>query len=116
MSQERAEDGVRPFKGSWILMLPQVDPQQHRASIKTPKYEAVVVCVKDADQAAEVCRDLVEKEGVDSVTLCPDFTNFDVAKVIAAVPKTPVNVCRSDGPSMFAEYYAMKKIGWFDKT
>lgn len=116
MSQESAERGGRIFKGSWILMLPQVDPQQHRASIKTPKYEAVVVCVNDADEAAAVCRNLVEKERVDSVTLCPAFTNADVAKVIAVVPQTPVNVCRGDGPSLFAEYSAMKRMGFFEKA
>ncbi|OGO03302.1 MAG: hypothetical protein A2Y91_07815 [Chloroflexi bacterium RBG_13_54_8] len=115
MSQESKTSGVRGFKGSWILMVPEADPQKHRASIKTPKYEAVVVCVKDCDQAVAVCKSLVEKEAVDSVTLCPAFTNFDVAKVIAVIPKTPVNVCRSDGPSMFAEYATMKKIGWFEK-
>lgn len=61
-----------------------------------------MVCVKDSDEAAVICRNLVEKEGVNSITLCPAFTHADVAKVTAVVPKTPVNVCRADGPSLFA--------------
>lgn len=116
MSQEPKNDAPRIFKGSWILMIPEVDPQVHRTRLKTPKYEAIMVCVKDPDEAAAVCKELVEVEKVDSVTLCPAFTNFDVAKVISAIPKTPVNVCRSDGPSLFAEYYAMKNMGFFDKS
>jgi len=66
------------FKGGWIMFVPDAEPAKHRAEIKSEKYEATIVFVKDANQAIEVCQELVQKEGIQSLTLCPAFTHGDV--------------------------------------
>ena len=54
------------FKGVFILMAPDGDPEKHRATIKTSKLEftTVVIEMTDFDQAVEVTKDLVQKQGV----------------------------------------------------
>ena len=101
------------FKGGWILLIPDAEPAKHRAEIKSDKYEATIVFVKDANQAIEVCQELVQKEGIQSLSLCPAFTHGDVAKIGAAVKGTPINICRSDGPGFLQEFELIKKAGWF---
>jgi len=85
-----------------VIMAPDGDPEKHRASIKTEKLDVTVVVVQlmNFDQAASVCKDLVEKEGVQAISLCPGFTASGVAKVAEAVGEgVPINVARGDVPS-----------------
>ena len=70
--------------------------------------------VKDQDQAVEVCRKLVEEEGIHSVLLCPGFTHRDVAEIAKAVGENVgVFVARGDGPSHRASMEVMRREGWF---
>ena len=104
-------------KGAWILMIPDADPAQHRAQIKTSKYEATIVLVMNCDQAVTVCRDLVHKEGVKSITLCPAFSNREVAKIEESVGEgIGVNACRSDFMGTMTQYKAIREEGWFAKS
>lgn len=101
------------FKGGWILLIPDADPAKHRAEIKSDKYEATIVFVKDANQATEVRQDLVQNKGVQSLTVCSAFAHGDVAKVGAAVKGTPINICQPDGPGFLKEYELIRNAGWF---
>jgi hypothetical protein len=101
-------------KGAWILLIPDSDPRVHRTSMKTAKYEGTIVFAPDCDQAIEVCRELVGKGGVQVITLCPAFTNEDVGRIAEAVGKGfPLNVCRSDAPSVMRQYQITRADGWF---
>ena len=72
--------------------------------------------VKDQDQAVEVCRKLVEEEGIHSVLLCPGFTHRDVAEIAKAVGENVgVFVARGDGSSHRASMEVMRREGWFSK-
>lgn len=53
-------------------MVPDGDPDRYRASIKTSKTELTVVVIeKNLEQAVKVCKDLVQKEGVQSLIFAP---------------------------------------------
>jgi len=100
-------------KGGWILLIPNSDPAQHRATIKSEKYEGTMVFTPTVDKAVEVCQELIQKDGLNFLTLCPAFTHEDVAKIAASVRGTPINVCRGDGPGLLKEFQDMKNAGWF---
>jgi hypothetical protein len=88
------------FKAAFVAHTPDADPAKHRCVVETPLYKLFVVLVRDQDQALEVCKNLVEEEGIHSVLLCPGFTHKDIAEVAEAVGKdVGVNVARGDPPS-----------------
>ena len=103
------------FKAANVIMAPNADPAKHRASIKGDKFEytTVVIPLFDFDRAAQVCKDLVEKEGVQSISLCPGFSHEAVAKVRGAVGETfPINVSRGDVLSTMMTAQILGKEGW----
>lgn len=103
------------FKTASIIMAPDGDPKKHRASIKTSKLETtiVVVEIRNFDQAAEVAKDLVQNDGVQSLMLCPGFSHGAVAKIASAVGKeVPINVARGDVPSTVMTGQILAKEGW----
>ena len=104
------------FKSAIVAMVPGGDPKQHRVSIKMPKAEiTLVVCeLHDFEQAVEVCKNLVQKEGIQGFILCPGFTHEAVARIASAVgPGVGVNVARGDPPSGMVTAQIMAKEGWF---
>lgn len=104
------------FKAGFVVMAPDGDPKRHRASIKTSKFEltTVVVELMNFDQAVNVCQDLVQNEGVQSLILCPGFSHEAVARVVNAVGEgVAVNVTRGDIPSVMATSEILRKEGWF---
>lgn len=106
------------FKAASVIMAPDGDPQAHRASIKTSMLDLTVVIVKmmDFDQAAKVCKELVEGKGVQSLSLCPGFTHEAVAKIKDAVGEhIAVNIARGDVPSNRVMLEILGKEGWLPK-
>ena len=104
------------FKAAVVVMAPDGDPAKHRSSIKTSKMEltTVVVPLWDFDRAAQVCQDLVQKEGAQSIILCPGFTSAAVSMVANAVGQgVPINVARGDVPSVLATSGLLQQEGWF---
>jgi hypothetical protein len=88
------------FKAAFIAHAPDADPEKTRAVVETPKYKLFVVVVQNQEQAVETARGLVETEGVESILLCPGFTNRDVAELTDAVgADCGVCVARGDAPS-----------------
>ena len=107
------------FRAASIVMAPDGDPQRHRAKVSTSRLEItlVVVGVMDFDQAAEVCKELVQKEGVQSISLCPGFTYAGVAKVASAVgDNVAVTVSRADVPSMMVTAQVLAQEGWLPES
>ena len=106
------------FKSAFIVMAPDGDPTQHQATIKTSKLEftTVVIGMQDFDQAVEVAKELVQKEGVQSIYLCAGFTHQAVARVASAVgARAAVQVARGDVPSTMMVGEILTKEGWFDE-
>lgn len=104
------------FKAAVVVMAPDADPAKHQTSIKTNKLESTMVFVPlmDFERAAQVCRDLVQKEGVQSIILCPGFTSAAVSMVASAVGEgVPINVARGDVPSVLATSGILAREGWF---
>jgi hypothetical protein len=88
------------FKAVFIAHAPDADVQKHHGLIDTGRYRLHTVVVRSQAEALQVCRDLHEKEKIDSVLLCPGFTHQDVAEIFAALDGTvAVCVSRGDGPS-----------------
>ncbi len=105
-----------PFKALFLAHAPDADKEKHRSIIDTGKYRLFTVVVRNQTEALEVCRELVDKEGIDSVLLCPGFTNGDVAGIVEAVgTSVGVGVARSDGPSNKLSLAAMERAGYFRK-
>ncbi len=103
------------FKAASVIMAPNADPMKHRASVKGDQfdYTMVVVPLANFDQAAQVCKDLVEKEGIQSISLCPGFSHEGVAKVRSALGEGfPINVSRGDVPSTMMTAQILVKEGW----
>ena len=103
------------LKLAFIVMAPDGDPKRHRASIKTSKLELTVVVIQlmNFDQGVDVCKNLVQNEGVQSIILCPGFHNEAVARVAKAVgQKVAVSVARGDMPSGMITGEILAKEGW----
>jgi hypothetical protein len=106
------------FKSAFIIMAPDGDPKKHRATIKTEKAEltAVFIEMTNFDQAVDVAKELVQKQGVQSIHLCPGFTHQAVARVAAAVAgRAAVQVSRGDIPSTTMVGEILGKEGWFNE-
>jgi hypothetical protein len=104
------------FKVVFLAHAPDAEAEKHKCVIDTGKYKLFVVVVKNQDQAVEVCRKLVEEEGIHSVLLCPGFTHRDIAEIAKAVGENVgVFVARGDGPSHRASLEVMRREGWFSK-
>lgn len=87
------------FSAAFIAHAPDADPEVTKAFIETPMYRLFVVAVRDQEQAVETARALAADEGVQSIVLCPGFTNRDVAGLQDAVGDgVGVCVARCDGP------------------
>jgi len=88
------------FKAVFIAHAPDADLEKHHNLIDTGKYKLFTYVVKNQSEAIKVCKDLYEKEKIDSVLLCPGFTHKDVAEIFEALEnKVAVCVSRGDGPS-----------------
>ncbi len=106
------------FKSAFIIMSPDGDPAQHRATIKTDKAEltAVIIEMTNFDQAVDVAKELVQKQGVQSIYLCAGFTHQAVARIAAAVAgRAAVQVARGDVPSTMMAGEILTKEGWFNE-
>lgn len=104
------------FKAGFVVMALDGDPKIHRASIKTSKLELTTVLVElmNLDQAVDVCKDLVQNQGVQALILCPGFSHEAVAKVRDAVgEKIAIDVARGDVPSTQITGEILAKEGWF---
>jgi hypothetical protein len=103
------------FKALFLAHAPDGDAEKHRCVIETPHYyKLFVVVVKDQEQAIEVCKEAVEKEGVQSILLCPGFTHRDIAELAKAVGENVgISVARGDSPSNRISMQVMTGEGWF---
>jgi hypothetical protein len=103
------------FKAANVIMALNADPKKHRATVKGDQFEytMVVIPLFNFDQAARVCKELIEKEGVQSIDLCPGFSHEGVAKVRSAVGEQfPINVSRGDVQSTMITAQILAKEGW----
>jgi len=104
------------FKVVFLAHASDAEPEKHRCVIETSRYKLFAVVVRDQDQAVEVCKQLVQEEGIHSVLLCPGFTHRDVAEIVEAVGKNvSVAVARGDGPSSRVSAEIRKREGGFSK-
>jgi hypothetical protein len=103
------------FKAATIIMALNADPVKHRALIKSDQFEytTVVTPLFDFDEAARVCKELVEKDGVQWISLCPGFSHEAVAKVRSAIGGgVALTVARGDVQSTMITDQILTKEGW----
>jgi len=85
------------LKAAFLFVAPQVDPAVHRQTVITPQVELTVVAVNNYAQAAEVCRQLVDEEGIAAIELCGGFGHLGAARIAEAVgDRAAVGVVRFD--------------------
>jgi hypothetical protein len=105
---------IMAFTALFIAHVPDADPAKDRSLLETNLYRLFSVLVQNTDQAVTICRELVAKEGVQSVLLCPGNTHRDVAQIVAALgDDVSVSVARGDSPGMRVAARAMEEAGWF---
>jgi len=100
---------------AFVFMAPGADPKKDRALIKIGNVENISVGINigDFEEAARVCKNLVEKEGVQGIVLCPGFTNTGVAKVAETVgSRAAVGVARMDNEGMQIMGKILKEEGF----
>ncbi len=103
-----------PFKEAFIALVPDAVAERHRCVVETDLYRLAVVLVSDANEAVEICRELVQTDGVQSLALCPGFTHEDVGRIVAAVGDgIAVAVARGDGRSADLLNEGLRRAGWF---
>lgn len=101
------------FKAAFLAYAPDAETEKHQCVIKTTKYKLFVRVIKDQAQALEACQNLIEKEKIDVVHLCPGFTHQTIAAIVEAVGnKVGVFVARGDGPSNTVSLEARRREGW----
>ena len=101
------------FNALFIAHAPDADKSIHRSRIETGMYKLLTVIVKSQPEAIEVCDELIEKEQIDSILLCPGFTHQDVADLVKATDnKVAVVVARGDGPSGKIVQSAFARTGY----
>jgi hypothetical protein len=103
------------FKVASIILAKGADPAKHRATVKGDSFEytLAVVPMGGFDVAARVCKELVDKKGVQSIILCPGFTHEGVLMVREAVGEgIPINIARGDVPSTMMTAQILTKEGW----
>lgn len=101
------------FKTLFLAHIPDADKEKHRSVIETGMYKLFTVIVKNQKEAIEVCNDLVSKENIDSILLCPGFTHNDVAEIVRITGNNvAVSVARGDGPSGKISLAARKREGY----
>jgi hypothetical protein len=99
-----------PFRAAFLAHAPDADPQKHRAVIDTGKYVLYVTIVKNQEEALAESKRLVDEEGVQSILLCPGFTNKDIAELDEVTGDScGVNVSRGDPPSNRIAMEVMRK-------
>jgi len=104
------------FKTLFLAHAPDADMEKHKNVIKTEMYQLFTVIVKNQEEAVNVCREMVEKEKIDSILLCPGFTHANVAEIAGtAGVNVAVSVARGDGPSGRASLAARKRAGYLSK-
>jgi hypothetical protein len=94
------------FKEAYVILVPEVnsrpfmtvDPAKDRSVLDTSKYTCYTVLVQNQVQALEECQKLVQKEGVNSITFCPGFSDKDVAQISDIVGEN-VGICVARGNS-----------------
>ncbi len=102
-----------PFTALSLSHAPDADKDKHRSTITTGLYQISTVVVKNQKEAIEICNEYKAK--IDSVLLCPGFTNKDVAEISEVVGNT-IGVCvaRGDGPSNGIALESMRREGYFE--
>lgn len=103
------------FNSLFIAQSPDADPDKHQAKLETGVYRLYVRLVKNQTEALDIVTDIVESKKIHCITLCPGFTNEQVAEISqVAGPEVGVTVARGDGPGNKIARKAMERAGWFD--
>lgn len=104
------------FKVLFLAHAPDADKEKHRSVIETGMYQLFSVVVRDQKEALDICGDLMNKENIDSILLCPGFTHDDVAAIVRSTAnRVAVSVARGDGPSGRVAAAARKREGYPSK-
>ena len=96
-----------------IAHAPDADKDKHRSKIDTGKYHLLSVVVRNQAEAIETAKDLVDDQNIDTILLCPGFTNSNVAEIYSALGgQVGVAVARGDGPSNRISAQARRREGY----
>lgn len=100
------------FNAVFMAHAPDADPEDI-ALVETPTYKLYSVAVKDQAEALATAKKLVGENGVESIILCPGFSNKDIAELDEAVGEgVGVSVARGDPQSQACALRAMQREGW----
>lgn len=100
------------FTTMFMAHAPDGNPEDV-ALLETPTYKVYSVVIKDQAEALATARKLVSEKGVESIILCPGFSNKDIAELEEALGEgVGISVARGDPHSQAVAMQAMKREGW----
>jgi stage V sporulation protein SpoVS len=100
------------FNALFMAHAPDANPDDV-ALVETPTYKLYSVAIKNQAEALATARKLVDEKGVESILLCPGFTNRDIAGLCEALgDEVGVSVARGDRHANMAAMKAMQREGW----
>ncbi|MFW6113545.1 MAG: DUF6506 family protein [Actinomycetota bacterium] len=100
------------FTTMFMAHAPDGNPE-NVALLETPTYKLYSVAVKDQSEALATAKKVVSEKGVESIILCPGFSNKDIAELDEAVGEgVGISVSRGDPQSQAIAMKAMKREGW----
>jgi hypothetical protein len=78
------------LKCAYIFCVPGCDPKRHNAIIDAPMVKMWVIGVNDQEEGVNVCKKLVNEDGVQLIELCGDWGYSGAAKVQEAIGENAV--------------------------
>jgi len=104
------------FKVLFLAHAPDGNYMEHNSIINTGMYKLYTYIVKTQLEALKISKELYEKDGIDSIILCPGFSHKDVSEIFEMLNgEVSVNVSRGDGPSSVISKKARDREGYSKK-
>lgn len=104
------------FKVLFLAHAPDGNYMEHNSIIDTGMYKFYTYIVKTQSDALKISKELYEKEGIDSIILCPGFSHKDVSEIFEILNgEVSVNVSRGDGPSSIISKKARERARYSEK-
>ncbi|MFH1150227.1 MAG: DUF6506 family protein [Actinomycetota bacterium] len=100
------------FTAAFMAHAPDADPEDI-SLLETPTYTLYSVAVRNQAQALATAKKLIDEKGVESIILCPGFSNTDIAELDESVGEAVgISVARGDAKSQMCAMRAMQREGW----
>ncbi|MCP4180946.1 MAG: hypothetical protein GY756_24550 [bacterium] len=97
------------FNSLTVYMFNGADIEKDCNILKAKNYNLYSVCVQNQKEALTTCIEYAQEKNIDSIMLCPGFTNIEAGEIDKAVGDK-INVCIARCDSSMATMTAVEKM------